>query len=224
MSSSSPPEEKLLVAFGVWITAVFIGGKRFKQLHTLWMILGSVVGVASPGGTEETRATSVVGPAQRITQQELERVLTRTRKPSRESCWELNRLSWEIVRQPVRHPAFDRTALEGARVAVQLKPVPPALLNTLGAAQFRVGDETGALQTLEQSQAAYAAKHSGEHPADLAFLAMTHHRLGHPEQAREMMAKLRKLLRKPRWKSSDQLWLLLQEAEEQIATPVAGKA
>jgi Flp pilus assembly protein TadD len=57
-------------------------------------------------------------------------------------------------------------------------------LNTLGVAQYRVGQYQTALDTLLR-----ADKMNQGIPEDVAFLAMAHHRLGHKEQAQAALKR-----------------------------------
>jgi hypothetical protein len=62
-------------------------------------------------------------------------------------------------------------------------------LNTLGAALYRAGDYEGAIVCLKESIAVHGG---GGYPQDWAFLAMAHHRLGHVDESRQWMERLRK--------------------------------
>ena len=53
----------------------------------------------------------------------------------------------------------------------------------------------------------------GIQPADLAFLAMAHQQLGHKEQARAALARLRELMKQPVWKQNAEAQGFLREAE-----------
>jgi hypothetical protein len=53
-------------------------------------------------------------------------------------------------------------------------------------------------------------------PANLAFLALTHHRLGQEEQARAALARLREAVQQARWKKDEEAHDLLHEAEAVI--------
>jgi Flp pilus assembly protein TadD len=65
------------------------------------------------------------------------------------------------------------------------------LLNTLGAAQYRTGRYNEALETLTRC----ADLNRNKDPSDSAFLALTYHRLGNAEKAREYFELLRKQAR-----------------------------
>ena len=62
-----------------------------------------------------------------------------------------------------------------------LAPDQQVSLNTLGVVQYRVGRYAEAIMTLQRS---LAAGHGQFDAFDLFFLAMAHHRLGNPQEAR----------------------------------------
>ncbi len=88
--------------------------------------------------------------------------------------------AWDLATGP---PAFrdpDR-ALRLARLMVEQQPDHPLYLTTLGVAQYRIGQFTEAAATLARS----VALSPGEADARaLLFLAMCHHHLGRPTEAR----------------------------------------
>jgi tetratricopeptide (TPR) repeat protein len=69
----------------------------------------------------------------------------------------------------------------------QKHPDYPNVLNTLGAALYRAGRFDEAIRRLEEAIQA----RGGEHPTDWPFLAMAHHRLGHRDEARRWLERLR---------------------------------
>ena len=74
-------------------------------------------------------------------------------------------------------------ALTLARRALDLKPGEADFLNALGVAEYRAGHYSQAIATLGRS---LEASHSQYVAAfNLFFMAMSHHRLGHSEQARD---------------------------------------
>jgi Flp pilus assembly protein TadD len=113
------------------------------------------------------------------------------------------------------------TALRRAEAAVRLAPRDGGILNTLGIAHYRMGDYAKALETLEQSEKLNAAK--GPHPANLAFLAMAHHQLGHKEQAQARLTRLREVMKQPPWEKDHQALGFLREAEGLIEGKAADK-
>ena len=91
-----------------------------------------------------------------------------------------------------------------------------ALLNTLGVAQYRLGQFESAAKTLTRS-AELNQKQSGEpDPVDLAFLAMAQHQLKQPDVARATLTRLRELMQKPPLKDNPEAQAFLREAETLI--------
>ncbi len=130
-----------------------------------------------------------------------------------ESPSRLNDASWSVVRQRGAPPEAYRVALEQAEAACQLEPGNGALLNTLGVAQYRSGHYAEAVATLTQSDRLNSGGALGSQPADLAFLALAHHGLGEPDQARSALGRLRALMKKPEHASTSESQLFLSEAE-----------
>ncbi len=130
-----------------------------------------------------------------------------------ESPSRLNHASWSVARQSGAPPEAYRVALEHAEAACQLEPSNGALLNTLGVAQYRSGHYAEAVATLTHSDRLNSGGALGSQPADLAFLALAHHRLGEPDQARSALGRLRALMKKPEHASTSESQLFLSEAE-----------
>jgi tetratricopeptide (TPR) repeat protein len=83
-------------------------------------------------------------------------------------------------------PPDRERALQLARQAVAAVPGDCAYRNTLGSLLYRRGDMDGAIRHLE---AAIALQGIGGTAYDHFFLAMAHHRLGHPAEARRWFAR-----------------------------------
>jgi tetratricopeptide (TPR) repeat protein len=131
----------------------------------------------------------------------------------------LNNASWRVVRQPGQSLDAYRRALRQAEVACRLAPQNGNYLNTLGVAQYRLGQYQEALATLTRSD---QLRSKGSHPADLAFLAMAQHQLGQKEQAQATLARLREAMKNPTWAKNAQAQGFLREAETLIqGKPVA---
>jgi tetratricopeptide (TPR) repeat protein len=126
---------------------------------------------------------------------------------------ELNNTSWEVVRKPGLAAAAYRQGLLQAQNACRLTPDNGSYLNTLGVAQYRVGDYQSALATLTRSEKLNAVFYKGPFPGDLAFLAMAHHRLGQKEQAQSMLKRLREAIGQPKWKKDEESQAFFREAE-----------
>jgi hypothetical protein len=110
--------------------------------------------------------------------------------PLAEDASRLNSLAWgSVARSEEGDPAALDRALRMSQRAVELSPS-GSHLNTLGVALYRAERIDEALEALTRSN----VENGGYEPADLAFLAMTHHRLGHAQEARVALADLRELL------------------------------
>jgi serine/threonine protein kinase/WD40 repeat protein/Tfp pilus assembly protein PilF len=93
----------------------------------------------------------------------------------------LNERAWALA----TGSAADRDpqlAVKLAQRAVELTPNESALVNTLGVAQYRNGQFSEALVTLERSLALGNGRWDG---CDLFFLAMCHQKLGDPQKAND---------------------------------------
>jgi tetratricopeptide (TPR) repeat protein len=77
-----------------------------------------------------------------------------------------------------------------AEKAVAARPV-HSFINTLGAALYRAGRFEEAVRRLNESIAIHGG---GGVYEDWLFLALSHHRLGHREEARKWLVKARNLL------------------------------
>jgi tetratricopeptide (TPR) repeat protein len=99
--------------------------------------------------------------------------------------------SWNIVKTPDGSAQAYLRALQMAEVLNRLMPRNGLFMNTLGIAQYRNGAYADALATLTKSQELF-------HPdfvAKSAFIAMSNFRLGHVDQARAQLNKLRAALK-----------------------------
>src|SRR5204863_6834113 len=98
-------------------------------------------------------------------------------------------------------PEEYRTALRQAEAACR-EPDNGYYLNTLGVAQFRVNETEQAVKTLTRSRELNAKRLGGQpHPADIAFLAIAQHQLGHADEAKMLLEQLRQLIQTDRWKN-----------------------
>ena len=120
-------------------------------------------------------------------------------------------MSWVVVRQPGREAEKYLRALRWAEAARRVAPDSGVVLNTLGVAQYRTGRHAQAVATLARADGLNKGT-----PADLAFLAMAHRRLGQMEQARALLALIRETLRQPRWETDEEARSFLREAEDLI--------
>jgi hypothetical protein len=90
-------------------------------------------------------------------------------------------------------------------------------LNTLGVAYYRLGKFEKALATLLRSDQMNKTRLQGSHPADLAFLAMTHQQLGHAKEAQAELQRLQERMKDPRWAQDAEAQGFLREAEALLA-------
>jgi tetratricopeptide (TPR) repeat protein len=106
---------------------------------------------------------------------------------------ELEREAGKVIAAPDRDVQAYRAALEEAGRADTLEPNYPPILTTLGAGQYRVGSYENAMTTLTKVERILSD--AGEEPAlwNLAFKAMTLHKLGHLEEAKAALEELREL-------------------------------
>jgi WD40 repeat protein len=116
--------------------------------------------------------------------------------------------AWEIVKGPGASDQEYRRALRLAERAAALYresglyselPYPPVFfggwpLNLLGIALYRGGSYPEARDSLERSRAISKQSQRDMEPVEMAFLAMTEHRLGRREAARKTLADLRTTL------------------------------
>lgn len=128
----------------------------------------------------------------------------------------LNDVSWGIVRRADAASDQYRWGLRLAEKACRLRPENGLILNTLGVAQYRVGRYQDAVANLERSDRLNAEQLKGSIPADLAFLAMSRHRLGQAEPARTDLHRLRECMKKPDQAKNEESLAFLREAEAHI--------
>jgi hypothetical protein len=134
----------------------------------------------------------------------------------------LNEAAWKLVQaRDAGKDAYTR-ALYHAEAAVRLAPGDGNILNTLGVAQYRAGRYVEALATLTKSEKLNTTR-QGTLPADLAFLAMTQQRLGQKDEAKGILARLREVMKQPRWAKDAEAASFLREAEGLIEGKGGGK-
>jgi hypothetical protein len=122
----------------------------------------------------------------------------------------LNNTSWSFVRAPGHTQEVYERALHQAEEAVRKFPSSGYFVTTLGIAQYRLERYPKALETLLRSSKLNAslpftgrisgimrmnqAANGSDLPADVAFLAMTHCRLGQTEEALQGLSRLRLIM------------------------------
>jgi WD40 repeat protein/tRNA A-37 threonylcarbamoyl transferase component Bud32 len=142
-----------------------------------------------------------------------------------EDALQLNDLSWAVARTPKAEAGACELAVRQARAACRLAADRGEYVNTLGAALYRAGNYPEALEVLLRSEALNAKTYGGPLPADLAFLALTYHRLEQSEKARDCLDRLRRSMSNPAWAENAEARALLHEAETllQEAPPERGQ-
>jgi len=125
----------------------------------------------------------------------------------------LDSAAWEVATSPDRSVAAYGMAVRWAARAVEGMPWHEGMIRTLGVAQCRAGEWKAALATLDRA----AAMRARPNPADLAFLAMAHQRLGPRDAALAALEHLRAEMKKPENGNNEALRGFLQEAEAVVA-------
>jgi WD40 repeat protein len=128
----------------------------------------------------------------------------------------LNITAWMVVRASGGDSEAYTLALRQAEVAAQAAPGNGEILNTLGLAQYRVGQYHTAVATLTQSEKLNTVALKVSQPSDVAFLAMSQHQLGKKDEAKAMLSRLRELMEQPRWAKDAEARSFLREAETLI--------
>jgi tetratricopeptide (TPR) repeat protein len=129
----------------------------------------------------------------------------------------LRMATWEVVRQPDAPAGRYRQALRWAEAACRLAPNDYQCLTTLGVARYRVGQYKEALAELTRAGELIASGKTVGHPVREAFLAMTYHRLGQKDQARDALSGVRNLMQfEPPEISVKNIQPFLREAEALI--------
>jgi WD40 repeat protein/serine/threonine protein kinase len=134
-----------------------------------------------------------------------------------------NARAWELVRTPGRSATEYRAAHEIAEIACRSDPESGSYLNTLGVALYRVGRYEEALETLKRSAALNAPPTGDPIPEDLAFLAMTHQRLGHSAEARKLLDRLRAIVKSGGRSQQEEIHAFLRECESTVMSPESSR-
>jgi len=135
----------------------------------------------------------------------------------RQASWagRYNVLAWRLVAGPeeMRNP---EVALRLAQKAAKLRPSNSFFHNTLGVAHYRSGQYKQALAVLQKTDKVNRLKQSGGIPWDVAFIAMAQYQLGHHEEAKKSLKRLRGLLKEGSFAGDPEGQGFLREAEALI--------
>ncbi len=101
-----------------------------------------------------------------------------------ETIGDFNSFAWQLVTTPETHE-WSPIAVELAKRAVKLAPTDRNCWNTLGVAQYRNASWNAAIESLEKSM---ELRHGGD-AHDWFFVAMSHWRLDHKDEARQWYDK-----------------------------------
>ncbi len=130
-----------------------------------------------------------------------------------ENADKLEGLSWAVVQRPDAEPAAYRRALRQAEAACRAVPDNAALVTTLGVAQYRGGQYREAVSTLLKAGPLDGNSSTIPGRADLAFLALSYHKLGQSDLAHEYLNRLREALAKGPYAKSQMGRMFLREAQ-----------
>jgi tetratricopeptide (TPR) repeat protein len=169
-----------------------------------------------PGRTVEIQADaseSLGGARERRARAAIDRSL-RAVEAKPDGALECNGLAWAylLAPRPLRDPA---QGLAMAQKAVRLEPGNPLYRNTLGVAYYRVGRYREAVEALRVDLDGQDDRFLAW---DLCFLAMSYHRLGDGDRAREYRSWALRWSRDQKGLSTDDLHELSAIREEMEAT------
>jgi hypothetical protein len=109
----------------------------------------------------------------------------------------LDAASWSVVHRPDAKAAAYQRARQQTELACRLIPQDGEFLTTLGAAQYRVGNDAEAAATLTLADQTLARIDSLQTEVCLALLALAQNRLGKTEEARTAPGRLRRIVNQP---------------------------
>jgi dipeptidyl aminopeptidase/acylaminoacyl peptidase len=155
-------------------------------------------------------------PVRRVALNRLQSRAVAEREPVGVSPLIVNVNAWYVVSVPDETPEAYAKALRWAKAAARAVPDDGNYLNTLGAAQFRCGMYEEAIETLLRSDALYVETGGGEQPANAAFIAMAHYKLGRTERARAELDRMRELMDDTEATTDEENQAFLREAEALI--------
>jgi WD40 repeat protein len=150
---------------------------------------------------------------------DLRRIALQLAETFEESPYELDNADWDVVKVPGGKAEDYAVALRRAEKVCRLVSDHPAYVSTLLAAQFRAGKYAEVLATFPIAERLHAEEALGQLPSDWACRAMAEHFLGQADQARATLARLRELMKEPRWAHHQEATAFFAEAEALLPTP-----
>ncbi|MFH1998833.1 MAG: WD40 repeat domain-containing protein, partial [Planctomycetota bacterium] len=136
---------------------------------------------------------------------------------TKEDPFQLNGLSWDIVKSPLHDTAQFRTALRRSEAASRLGGDHLVIINTLGIAQYRAGLYEETLSTFQRARNLEQDETQERDPYRLAFTAMAQFKLDRREEALSTLDRLRAITAEPGHGDNQQCMAFLQEAEELLS-------
>ncbi len=124
--------------------------------------------------------------------------------------------AWQTVGSSGKDAKEYQAALTKAEKANDWGPNDPAILDVLGAAQYRTGAYEKALNTVKTTAKLLIDSGDRPDPANLAFTAMSQRQLGQSAEAKTTLEQLRTSLKDERFAGDEQTKALLAEAEKLI--------
>jgi WD40 repeat protein len=134
-----------------------------------------------------------------------------------EDAEKLTKESWHTVSKPDANSEDYRRALQNAEKANDFESNNWSILKTLGAAQYRVGSYEDALGTLTNANKMRTDAQEEADPANVAFLAMTLHKLDRAKDAQAALDRMRDLCKDKRFAGGKKVQAFLFEAEKLFA-------
>ena len=134
----------------------------------------------------------------------------------------LNDMSWGTVVKPQATAAAYELALKQAQRADELNPNSMYALNTLGIALYRAGRFNEAVGALKRAVELHLKSDGNPYEGNLAFLAMSHHRLGNRAEAERYLKELRTVMNRPEAVLTAEEHNFLAEAEQTVANNTVG--
>ncbi len=130
---------------------------------------------------------------------------------------QLDQAARKVVRRSDASHDLYLLALRRAEAACRLVPIEGAYRTTLGMAQYRLGRNQEAVDTLTAADALNSTPEDGPMPADWAFRAMALYRMGRHDEDQAALGRLQQIVKGPEWAGDNEAQALLREAQALFA-------